>query len=153
MPPEIRDIPSRAILIATFTAHESRLTASGVGVYTEITFHVSEVFEDVSGHSEPGSDITVLVPGGSVKTASGQVISFRTQARPYFVEPGKTYLLVMQYRPEGDYYVEATTWDLSDGVVRANEAIEVRRQQKGGATLIGLTRDQLTRLLRARFAR
>jgi hypothetical protein len=59
----------------------------------------------------------------------------------------------MQYRPEGDYYVEATTWDLSDGVVRANEAIEVRRQQKGGATLIGLTRDQLTRLLRARFAR
>lgn len=151
--PEIPDVPDRAVLIATFTDHGSRLTASGRAAYTEITFHVSDVFQDASGHTAPGSDIVVIVPGGSVKAASGEIISYLTQPRPYFVEPSKTYLLVTQYIPEGDCYFVPKTWDLSDGVVRANDAVEVQRQHEGRSTLIGLTRDQLVRSLRTRLAR
>jgi hypothetical protein len=153
MPPEIPDISNRAVFIATFTASRSLLTASGQAVYTEITFRVSDVFEDPSGHGGPGSDVTVIVPGGTVKTASGEVISFLTQPRQYFVEPGKTYLLVTQYMPEGDYHFTPKTWDLSDGICRANDAWEVGQERQGGAMLIGLTRGQLVNLLRARVAR
>ena len=158
MPPEIENLPNRAILIATFTGFRSVLTASGRAVYTEITFRVSDAIEDASGHASPNSDVTVIVPGGSVTTESGEVISFLTQPRPYYVEPGRTYLMVMTYVPEGDYYVgpgmlPPKTWDLTDGVSKPNDWVEVARERDGGATLLGLTRGQLVSLLRARFAR
>jgi hypothetical protein len=158
MPPEIENLPNRAILIATFTGFRSVLTASGRAVYTEIAFRVSDAIEDASGHASPNSDVTVIVPGGSLTTEFGEVISFLTQPRQYFVEPGGTYLMIMSYVPEGDYYVgpgmlPPKTWDLTDGVSKPNDWVEVARERQGGATLIGLTRDQLVSLLRARFAR
>ncbi len=44
---------------------------------------VSRVFEDVSGHAIQGAEITIILTGGSVKTPTGEVISYLTQPRPF----------------------------------------------------------------------
>jgi hypothetical protein len=93
-----------------------------------------------------------------VTTESGEVISFLTQPRPYYVEPSGTYLMVMSYVPEGDYYVgpgmlPPKTWDLTGGVSKPNDWVEVAREQAGTATLLGFTAQQLDSLLRERLGR
>ena len=112
--PEIEETPDRAVVIGAFVAARSVLTGSGRAIYTEMTFRLSDVFEDVSGHAAPSSDITIIVPGGTVKTTDGRVISYLTQPLKYFLQPEKTYLLVLQYQRGGDFYTRSGTWDLSD---------------------------------------
>jgi hypothetical protein len=150
--PEIAETSNRAVVIATFTGYRSVLTASGREVYTEVTFHVSNVFQDVSGRAARDSDITVALRGGTVKTADGKVISYLTDPRSYFIQPQRTYLLVLSHHADGDFYSRAGDWDISDGVVRANSDRDSRIAQQGKSALVGLTKDQLIRLLNQRFS-
>jgi len=150
---EIPDHPRRAIVIATFTNYRSVWSASRRSVYTELTFHTSHVFQDIERHAVADTDITVIVPGGTVETASGQVFSYMVQPRRYSVKPKGTYLLVVGYTADGDFYTEVASWDLSDGIVRGNSAKEAARQARGESTLIGLSKDQVVRLLEERFGR
>jgi hypothetical protein len=150
--PEIAEVSNRAVVIATFTGYRSILTASGREVYTEVTFHVSNVFEDTAGRAVRDSDITVALRGGTVKTAGGNVISYLTGPRPYFIQPQRTYLLVLSHHADGDFYSRAGDWDISDGVVRANSDRESRIAQQGKSALVGLSKDQLVRLLNQRFS-
>jgi hypothetical protein len=71
---EIPDLPYRAIVVANFTNAQSILTASGRCVYTYINFQVEQVFEHINHDITPKSLITVSVSGGTVLTASGQII-------------------------------------------------------------------------------
>ena len=80
-------------------------------------------------------------------------MSFLTDSRPYFVQPGKAYLLLLGYQAHGDYYQLANSWDLSDGTVRANSGIDHQRELEGGSELLGLTQEQLIHLLKGRFSR
>jgi hypothetical protein len=43
---DIRPDPNRVVLTGTFTTHRSVLSASEFSLYTEVTVHVDEVFED-----------------------------------------------------------------------------------------------------------
>jgi len=150
--PEIAEVSDRAVVIATFTGHRSVLTASGREVYTEITFHVSSVFQDVSGRAVRDSDITVALRGGTVKTADGKVISYLTDPRQYFIQPQRTYLLVLSHHADGDFYSLAGDWDISDGVVRVNSKVGQQRSKEGKSTLVGLTTEQLIHALEERLA-
>jgi hypothetical protein len=148
---EIPDQPDRAVLIGRFSGFRSVLTASTRAIYTEVTVDVSNVFEDASGHAKPGGRITITFPGGTVMTSTGQNISYLTQPRAYFIQPSKTYLLILEYYADGDSYALAKDWDISDGTVKANTARDVQRAKDGTSTLVGLTTDQLTRSLTERF--
>jgi hypothetical protein len=152
---EIPDLRSdNAAMIGTFSRYRSVVTASGRAIYTDITFAVDHVFRDAAGgHGVSGSEITVGFGGGSVRTASGGVISLMTEPRKYFMQPGRTYLLFLTYKAYGDFYVGGIpTWDLSDGTVTANFD-EVKAKEHGTKmTLIGLTKEELIRLLDERFA-
>ena len=151
-PPEIPDIPNRAVLIGTFTGWKSVLTASWRAIYTEVTIQVSHVFEDVQGRATAASSITIIFAGGTVKTADGQTISFMTNARSQVIEPKKTYLLVLEHRTAGDFYILGTDFELSDGIVRADNSRDRIRYEQGRSSLVGLTVDELVRLLDEKFS-
>jgi hypothetical protein len=151
--PEIPDHPLRAIVIAKFTGYRSILSASRRSIYTEMTFHVSRVFEDVSGHAAAGADITLFKAGGTVRTESGQVLSYEVMPEPYSVKPNGTYLLILGYYEAVASYGELADWDLSDGTVKANTYIEVARVARYESTLVGLTQDEVTRKLDRYFGR
>ncbi len=151
--PEIPDHPRRTIVIGKFTKARSVLTASQRAVYSELTIHVTHIFQDYTGHLAPDTDITVLLQGGTVQTESGQVIRYMVQPQRYSLKPNGTYLLILGYSPDGDFYTELTNWDLSDGTVRANREIEAARERRGESTLIGLSQEQAVRLLDKKFVR
>jgi hypothetical protein len=148
---EIRDVPNRAVLIATFSEYRSVLTASGHEIYTEAKFRVGNVFQDTAGHAVPHSDITILVRGGTVNTNDGKTISYLTDPRKFSIQPQRTYLLVLGYHIDGDFYKIDRSWDVSDGMVRVNSEVEQKRVQEGRSTLVGLTTEQLIRSLGERF--
>jgi hypothetical protein len=149
--PEILEFPNRAVLIGTFSSYKSVLSASGRAIYTEAAIRVLEKFEDVSGASQPGVDITIALAGGTVSGSEAGTISYLTQPRSFFVQPGKTYLFVLGYHAVGDFYMVGKDWDLSDGTARANSSLDLRRQGAGTSILIGLTRAQLVQSLNKRF--
>jgi hypothetical protein len=140
-PSEFNTFENRAVLIGTFTKSKGVVTQSGRAIY-----------EDVSGHATPGSDITLIFAGGAIKTGDGRVISFLLDPRTYFPQPGRTYLMVLGYHPDGDFYGREKEWDVSDGIARPNSDFDRTLGEKGRSSVIGLTTDQLIRFLNERFS-
>ena len=120
--PEIPDAPNRAILTATFTAHCSVLSASEKSIYSEITMRVEQVFEDKTGSGQlaPHKDITLMLDGGTVTLKSGASLSDHVQPTEFGIQPERSYLLVLEYHADGDWYELNEDWDITDGVVKAN---------------------------------
>jgi hypothetical protein len=145
---EIPELPNRTLVIATFTSYQPVLSRSGRAIYTEATFSVSNMFEDNSGHTTPGNNLVLIIPGGTV-TTNGMVLSFLTQPRQYSVSLGRTYLLAMSYHTNGAFFILGKDWDVTDGVVKANFSVS----SKAPASLIGLTLQQLVAKLDAQFGR
>ncbi len=99
----------------------------------------------------PGLEVTVSVPGGTVQTSAGAV-SFMTDPQEFFMQPGKTYLLILYYMADGDFYVGTPSWDLSNGIVKANSYETRAKATRGLPTIVGLTKDELIRALDQRFS-
>jgi hypothetical protein len=146
--PEIPNIPNRAIFIATFASYQPVLSRSGRAIYTEIRFVVSNIFQDRAGNLKPGSDLVLIIPGGTIKTETGVVLSFLTRPRHYSVTAGGTYLLIASYHNSGAFYILGKSWDLSGGVVRRN----FDSSSQTPSTLIGLSVPELIASLNAQFA-
>jgi len=150
--PEILEVPNRAVLTGTFVSYRSILTASGRAIYTDIAFRVHQVLQDRGGHALAGSDITVSITGGTVTTQSGQIISYLTQPRSLFLQPTRSYLLVLSYEEPGDFYTLAGNWDISDGTARPNTIRLQTKSDEGHSSLSGLTNDELIRTLKERLS-
>ena len=150
--PEIFEGPNRAVLTATFVSYRSILSSSGRVIYTDIAFRVHQVLQDRGGHALPGSYITVSVIGGTVTTQSGQLISYLTQPRSLFLQPTRSYLLVLSYKERGDFYTDAGNWDISDGTARPNTIRLQSKSDEGHSSLSGLTNDELIRTLKERLS-
>jgi|GEM_PF-2181592 len=140
---EIPTVPDRRVLIAQFTSYRTIWTASKRSIYTEVTARVLDVF--TADELRVGQDIVIAVPGGTVKDELGNALSFLTQPRQFFIQPGRTYLFVLGFKPFGDFYMLAKTWDLTNGVVEPNFAVSSRESR----ALIGLSRDEAARYLRS----
>ena len=147
--PEIPDSPNRAIVTATFTNHRSVLSASEFSMYTEVMLRVDEVFEDRTGSGElvKGREITLLSPGGTVMLSSGEKLTAGIPPGEPPLAPGHKYLFVMSYHPKGDFYEEATDWDISDGVVRPNTDRNREMAKEGRSSLSGVSVQQIGAVL------
>jgi hypothetical protein len=141
---DIRPDPNRVVLTGTFTKHRSVLSASEFSLYTEVTVHVDEVFEDrgASG-AVHGGDVTVVISGGTVTLASGRTLTYGTEPVQFSLQPDHKYLLVLSYCREGNYFVDMDDWDISDATVRPNTAPGEYRAKHGLSSLSGLTLEQL----------
>ena len=87
----------------------------------------------------------------NVDPALRKALSERGVARLY-THQAEALLLVLSHHADGDFYSRAGDWDISDGVVRANSDRESRIAQQGKSALVGLSKDQLVRLLNQRFS-
>jgi hypothetical protein len=141
---DIRPVANRVILTGTFTNHRSVLSASEFSLYTEVTMRVDNVFEDQSNSGAiPYEEITILVGGGTVFLKDGRILSYGTQPVPFSLQPDHKYLLMLSYYREGDFYLVADDWDISDGIVLPNTRPGEYRAQHGLSALSGLTMEQL----------
>jgi hypothetical protein len=147
--PEIPDVPDRAMLTATFTKDRSVLSASERSIYTEVTMNVQQVFEDEAGAGSlaPHKDVTLPLVGGTVALKSGQILSDHVQPSDLSLQPGRSYLLVLQYHKEGDWYELKEDWDITDGVVRANTRWGQHLAKDGRSRLNGLAVENLGSVL------
>jgi hypothetical protein len=145
---------SRAtMMIATFSRYRTVLTASGRAIYTDVILTVGHVFQDLSpGHALTGLEVTVSLPGGTVRNAGGGVISFMTDPQEYFMQQSGTYLFSLDYMLDGDFYIGGPVWDLSDGVVKVNSDYAKIMSTRGKPSIVGLSKDELIRTLDERFA-
>jgi hypothetical protein len=141
---EIPPAINRVILTGTFTKHRSVLSASEFSLYSEITVHVDEVFEDQSGSgAAPGEDLTILVSGGTVTLASGRVLTYGTQPIRFSLQPDHRYLLTLSHYGAGSFYLVEDDWDTSDGFLRFNTRPDEYRAQHGLSSLSGLKIEEL----------
>ena len=141
----VGSVLNRAILTATFTKYRSVLSTSELSIYTEVTLHVDQVFQDRTGSGHPFSNqnITLSLFGGTVALRSGQILSDNTGARELFLEPGHKYLLVLSYEKAGDFYRLADNWDITDGTVRPNDHRTQYLAKEGRSSLNGIAVQQL----------
>ena len=141
---EIPPTLNRVVLTGTFTTHRSVLSASEFSLYTEVTVHVDEVFEDRGASSAVhGGDVTIMLRGGTVVLATGRVLTFNTQPIEFCLQPDHKYLLVLSYHREGDFFIVRGDWDISDGIVRPNTGPGEYRAKHGLSSLNGLPVQQL----------
>ncbi len=64
--------------------------------------------------SRPARTITSIFAGGTILTESGEILSYMADPREYFVQPSKTYLLVLGYDPVINSYRFAKRLGLID---------------------------------------
>ena len=141
---DIRPALNRIVLTGTFTEDRSVLSASEFSLYSEVTIHVDQVFEDRSGSGAFGQkDITILISGGTVTLASGRVLTHDTEPIQFSLQPSHKYLLVLSYYRDGDFFLIEDDWDISDGTVRPNTRPGEYRAKHGLSSLSGLTVEQL----------
>jgi len=143
--PEIRNHPNGIVLAARFTKYRSVLSASGYSLYSELTLNVEQVFEDRSGSGYLAlqREMTVLVPGGTITLPSGKTLSYKTGPREWSLQPEHSYLMVLAYYKEGDFYLVTDDWDISDGVTRPNDCRTDYWERTGRSSLSGLSVQQL----------
>ena len=143
--PEVQAVPDRAVLTGKFTEHHSVLSASEYSLYSEVTIHVDQVFDDRTGRGTlaPGQDITILFDGGTVILPGGRVLSHHTEPVDFCLEPEHKYLLVLSYQREGDFYILESDWDITDGIVRPNTYRTQSLAKRGLSLLNGLKAEEL----------
>lgn len=144
--PEIGHFPNRQIVIATFGNYKSYLTPSRHDLYTDVDFRVGEVVE--GSNVSAGDTITVSIRGGTVLTASGDLISYLTEPRQYFIQPARTYLLVLIPHPSGNFFLLGGNWDVSDGTVRPNSYRDQSLFKEGRSLIDGKSQADATSILR-----
>jgi hypothetical protein len=147
--PEIAVVPNRAVVTGTFSGSRSIFTATRYAIYTEVTFRIGRVFESVDNSLAANSAITVTVPGGAVTTQDRKTIHHLTQACDMFIQPSRTYLLVLSYHSLGTFYTLRDNWDITTGTIRPNTQLGKLRVEKGLSTLNGLSVEQLDSTLPA----
>jgi hypothetical protein len=150
--PILRAFPLRSIVIGTFKSSRSVFSASQKAVYTEITLHVTDVFEDTSAKIAPDADITLAFLGGTVKSSDGKIISLLTNPIQYSLQPSRKYVMVLRYQQAPEFYTVVRNWDFTDGVVRANSSAEHNIESRGGSPVLGLTKEQLTTYLKEQIS-
>ena len=147
--PELPPVGNRAILTGTFVGFRSVITKSERMIYTDITFRVHDVLEDKTGRkTAPGPEITISVEGGTITTNSGQEISYVTNPSYDSLQPGHTYLVVLIYHADGDFYYDQQSWDISDGIVRPNSIRSQYFASHGLSTISGLTTAEMLRTVK-----
>ena len=98
------------------------------------------------------SSITIAIPVGTVNLPNGRFLSYLTDPKAYALQPDHTYLLVVTYKPSGQFFVLNKSWDVTTGVVRPNSSHEATRYAQGRSHLVGLPIDVAVSEIKKRLA-
>lgn len=152
--PEFPPVENAVWVIGKFEGYRTFLSSSERSVYTEINLRV----QNIIGHPDfaplaEGGVIDVARPGGTILAPWGKVLSYLVgNPLPYDTQPGHTYLFLLQYHSEGNFYTEGKRWELSDGVVKPDSDLEQYRAEHGKSEINGLKLPDLINYLNRKFA-
>ncbi len=140
--PELRNVDGSVWVLATFQSfHIFAIDEEFKLVYTEINFRIDTIISqpDTTGISE-NAVMDVGIPGGMLRTSSGQVISSRVEKQQYAFQLGHRYLLQLTKDPQlaGEFTVNKR-WDITSGYARPDTPDEVDRADHGQSSIAGLS--------------
>lgn len=144
IPADFPGVDNRQIVIGTFTSFTPILSSSQKAIYTEVLFTSEEIFEKTQPSVASDRYLTVIIPGGTVITRNGLVLSFLTDPRPDFIQPGRRYILILSYHAKGDFNVLIRAWDISSSLVKPG--INTSK-----SPLLGLSVESVISLFRSKF--
>jgi hypothetical protein len=153
--PEFPNAQNGIWLMGKFESYHTFLSSSERSVYTEVNLRVQHIF----GHPTmpppaKGAVIDVGRPGGTISAPWNGVLSYLVdEPLAYDAQPGHTYLFLLEYHPEGNFYTQSKRWELTDGVVRPDSELEQYRAEHGKSEINGLKVPDLINYLDHKFAK
>lgn len=107
---------SNVIILGKVTDRRAILTDDRLGVYSEFSINVSEIFKDDLNLFFIGQVITASRPGGAIRFASGRIQQY-TVSRQGYPQQDKVYVLFLKRDEEGDYSIQ-TGYEVNGSVVQ-----------------------------------
>ncbi len=150
--PELPVLRDGAWIIGKFESFHTYLTKSQRAIYTEVNVRVQKVFGQTGlARVSPGQLIDIGDFGGTITAPWGGKYTYEVEPMRYHFQPGHTYLMLIEYRPEGQLYVVGKRWELSNGVVEP-EGAEVNRARAGKSEIDGLNEAALSEVMTRKLA-
>ena len=107
---------SNVIILGKVTDRRAVLTDDRLGVYSEFSISVNEIFKDDLNLVFIGQVITASRPGGAVRFPSGRIQQY-TVSRQGYPQQDKVYVLFLKRDEEGDYSIQ-TGYEVNGSVVQ-----------------------------------
>ena len=107
---------SNAVILGKVTERRAVLTDDKLGIYSEFSISVSEIFKDDLSLFFIGQVITAFRPGGAVRFPSGRIQQY-TVSRQGYPQQDKVYVLFLKRDEEGDYSIQ-TGYEVNGKVVQ-----------------------------------
>jgi hypothetical protein len=107
---------SNVIILGKVTDRRAVLTDDRLGMYSEFSISVSEIFKDDLNLVFIGQVITASRPGGAVRFPSGRIQQY-TVSRQGYPQQDKVYVLFLKRDEEGDYSIQ-TGYEVNGSVVQ-----------------------------------
>ncbi len=121
----------RVVVVARFTGYDFVLTKSRCALYSEMYLGVERVLESGNADIGPGTRVTAIQIGGTVRLPSGRVLQHASRPRPFTIAPGHRYLLFLQHVTDGDFYSVFKSIEFADGKALPNSHDDVRSAENG----------------------
>ncbi len=142
--PEIPFYPHEAIIVGTFTGFQTYITPSHRSIFTVVRVEIDRMILSGNPGDREGKDIALLLNGGTAIFPNGQVISsgLYPKMANQTIQPGHTYLLVLESNRDLDGFFDEKAWDLTNGVAQPLDSLDVERMKEGKAKVGGLPKEQ-----------
>jgi len=114
---------SNAIILGRVTDRRALLTDDRLGIYSEFTITIEEIFKDDQNLFRVGGVVVASRPGGAVRFASGRTQTYTIFNQGY-PQKDKVYVLFLKRDDEGDYSIQ-TGYEVTGTVV---QPLDGRRQ-------------------------
>ena len=139
----LQEIPTtKTLTIAPirFAGYSVVESASGNSVYTEVRVSVEQVLQDPSGQAHAGQTATVILGGGSVTLASGEIVRRDLgQDMQCGLTPGHRYVAFLAYGgKDADFFECVKTWELKNGKVTPTYPFDVLNANSGISRFAGM---------------
>lgn len=114
--PPIPSQQSDAIVRGTVVNRRAVLTDDKLGIYSELSISIAEIFKDDPNLFRINQVVTVYRPGGAVRLSSGKIHRYTISSQGY-PQQGKEYILFLKRDEEGDFSI-LTGYELDGTVVQ-----------------------------------
>lgn len=152
-----QEIPTtKNLTVATvrFAGYAVVLSASGKSVYTEVRMNVEQELRDPSGTAHAGQPVTVILEGGSVTRASGEIVRRDlNQDTQCGLRPGDRYVAFLAYEGNGgDFFECVKTWGLANGKAAPTYPIDILNAKSGLSRFAGMAEPKFLDAVRKALA-
>lgn len=114
--PAIPAQQSNAIIRGTVVNRRAILTDDKLGIYSEFSVTIAEIFKDDPNLFRINQVVTVSRPGGAVRLSSGKIHRYTISSQGY-PQQGKEYILFLKRNEDGDFSI-LTGYEVNGAVVQ-----------------------------------